>query len=128
MVRVAAAVLAALLGWQCSSENETTPAVADCAAAVAAFTANIQPHIKADSCAQSSCHAGGQKPDLRVGKHNAASNRGGMLAEAKDHDGWLAGDTMWKWLNSNDHPGRDQLGGLTAEKITTWVAAERACE
>lgn len=136
-IGIGAAIFAALLLWQCDGESETTPPVAECAAAVTAFTTNIQPHITTDSCDQSGCHASATDPGeipLKAGDTNAASNRKEIMGEAEEH-GWLEGDKMWQWLSGEldkgddgDHDGKDSLGGLTQAKVTAWVTAEKACE
>ena len=128
MVRVAAAIFAALLLWQCNGEGETTPAEADCAAAVTAFTTNIQPHVKTNSCDQSGCHSSATDTGgfaMKAGESNVTSNRRGMLHEVEEHD-LLDGNKLWTYL-TGEHPGKDQLGGLTETKVTAWVTAEQAC-
>ena len=127
-MRIAAVIFAALLVWQCNGEDETTETETDCPAAVTAFKDNIQPHVKTDSCDQAGCHASATDTSgfaLKTGEGNAADNREGMLRGVEEHN-LLAGDKLWTFL-TGDHPGKDQLGGLTQAKVAAWVTAEQAC-
>lgn len=132
MIRVAVAIAVALQLWQCSSENKPTETATadDCPDAITAFTSNIQPHITAESCLTPGCHdsagnSGGLT--LKAGNTSATSNRARLLAKVK-HEEWLGAGDLWKYLNSDDHGGKTQLGGLDKTKVDAWVAAERACE
>ncbi len=138
MIRVAVAMVAALWLWQCGEKNETTETTDtteatettdDCPAAVTAFTSNIQPHVKADSCDSVSCHSSATAPGgfaLKADSTKAASNRASMLEEVEEHDK-LDADKLWAYL-SGDHTGAAKLGGLTEPKVAAWVTAEKACE
>ncbi len=132
--RVSVAIVAALMLWQCNGENEPTETTDGCPAASTAFASNIQPHIKTDSCDASGCHSSATDEGgfaLKAGETNAASNKEGMLAKVKEKN-LLDADKLWTYLTGDladkEHPGKDQLGGLTKEKVTTWVTAEKACE
>lgn len=139
MIRVAVAIAVALPLWQCSSENKPTEtATADnCPAAVTAFTSHVQPHIKADSCDKSGCHASATDAGefaLKAGTSNADDNRDGMLAKVKEKElfdasnlwGYLSGDVPDE--GGDKHPGHNQLGGLNEAKLAKWVTAENNCE
>ena len=134
--RFSVAIAAALMLWQCNGENEPTETTDDCPAASTAFTSNIQPHITTDSCDASGCHSSATDSGgfaMKAEAAQAASNRKGMLHEVEKHN-LLDADKLWDFLigegydGEEEHDGKDQLGGLTKEKVTTWVTAEKACE
>ena len=128
MKRVAMMMVVALGLWQCNGgEEEDDIVVPECPAAVTAFTSNIQPHVKADSCASSDCHDSADPFILQEGDANAASNRKNMRGEVEEH-GLLDADKLWTYLTGGDHPGASTLGGLDKAKVTAWVTAEKACQ
>ena len=142
MTRVAMMVVVALGLWQCSGNEEKITAVKDCSAAVTAFTSNIQPHVKTDSCDASGCHASAEDTGgfaLKADTAQASSNRANMQHEVEEHD-LLDADKLWNYLSgvtddegnpnpiaADKHPGWEKLGGLDKTKVTAWVAAEKAC-
>jgi len=135
VIRVAVSTAVALWLWQCSGENKTTETTEtatanNCSEAVTAFTENIQPHIKADSCGKSGCHSSANdegKFALKAGTTNAASNRDRLLEELRERDN----DASKLWTYLEGHPGNSVpggLGGLNEEKVNAWVTVEKACE
>ena len=125
MTRLAMMVIALGL-WQCNGKDEIT--VADCPAAVTAFTSSIQPHIKTDSCDASNCHASASEDGgfaLKTDSAQASSNRKNLRHEVEEH-GLLDAEQLWTYL-TGDHPGKDALGGLDKAKVTAWVTAEKSC-
>ena len=129
MMRLVVAIAAALILWQCNGETEPTETPDDCPTALTAFTSNIQPHIKTDSCDTSGCHSSATDSSgfaMKAEAAQAASNRQGALHAVKEHAGFDAGK-LWTYL-TGEHPGKDGLGNLTKEQVAAWVTAEKACE
>lgn len=90
--------------------------------AVALFTANIQPGIKA-TCAVAGCHlTGAGSAKLRLNGDDAEANRSVIF----NYTG-LAREKLTGYISSPQHGGGNQSAVLPVDKVGPWIDKEAEC-